>query len=145
MCKNKFSQFHLSDGNFNGAILNKTESTTIFGNLADILALHEQVLADLQVRVDEISIGKKSLIGECLLKYTDAIREKYRLYIGFMDQSKREREYQKGSNSRKFILKILDPFLLNRSQDEVVVRRWLDVAFFVAVQCLESHNFSKAF
>lgn len=110
MCKNKFSQFHLSDGNFNGAILNKTESTTIFGNLADILALHEQVLADLQVRVDEISIGKKSLIGECLLKYTDAIREKYRLYIGFMDQSKREREYQKGSNGRKLILKILDPF-----------------------------------
>ena len=95
-CLNEFSEFHFLDGNFNGAILNKTESTTIFGNLADILALHEQVLADLQVRVDEISIGKKSLIGECLLKYTDAIREKYRLYIGFMDQSKREREYQKG-------------------------------------------------
>ena len=86
----------------NGAILNKTESRTIFGNLPDILSLHEMIVKDIQEKVDEIIIGKnlrkreESSIGWCMLKHSENIREKYRSYIGFMDQSKREREYQKG-------------------------------------------------
>ena len=88
----------------NGAILNKTESGTIFGNLPDILALHELILKDLQITVDQISIGKQSSIGQCMLKHAEEIREKYRLYIGFMDQSKREREYQKGKTNCKIFI-----------------------------------------
>jgi len=77
--------------------LNKTESGTIFGNLPDILELHKLILNELQKTVDQISIGKQASIGECMLRHAENIREKYRLYIGFMDQSKREREYLKGT------------------------------------------------
>jgi hypothetical protein len=43
----------------NGQIINPTVAGVIFGNLPDILQLHEAIFKDLQKTVDEIALGKQ--------------------------------------------------------------------------------------
>ena len=54
----------------NGAILNLTESKLIFGNIPDLLRIHESLLNELQIVIDELTIGKNRSLGKCFLNHT---------------------------------------------------------------------------
>ena len=54
----------------NGAILNLTESKLIFGNIPDLLRIHEALLNELQIVIDELTIGKNRSLGKCFLNHT---------------------------------------------------------------------------
>ena len=47
----------------NGAILNSTESKLIFGNIPELLKIHESLLRDMQIVVDELTIGLNRSLG----------------------------------------------------------------------------------
>ena len=54
----------------NGAILNATESNLIFGNIPELLRIHEALLNELQIVIDELTIGKNRSLGKCFLNHT---------------------------------------------------------------------------
>ena len=106
----------------NGPILNHTESKLIFGNIPELLKIHENLLKDIEIIIDELTIGKnrslgnhlivnehwenhkvynKSGLGKCFLKYTEAeaFGKAYSSYIQFMKQSKYEVDRMKGTRS----------------------------------------------
>ena len=118
----------------NGPILNHTESKLIFGNIPELLKIHENLLKDIEIIIDELTIGKnrslgnaanlinivtrrspkmfnKPNLGKCFLKYTEAeaFGKAYSSYIQFMKQSKYEVDRMKGTGS-KFLPS--DPILL---------------------------------
>ena len=102
----------------NGPILNHTESKLIFGNIPELLKIHENLLKDIEIIIDELTIGKNRSLGnslklyhykvqlvlykfgsgKCFLKYTEAeaFGKAYSSYIQFMKQSKYEVDRMKG-------------------------------------------------
>jgi uncharacterized protein YfbU (UPF0304 family) len=88
----------------NGAILNSTESKLIFGNIPELLKIHESLLRDMQIVVDELTIGLNRSLGRCFLHYTEAdnFGKAYSSYIQFMKQSKSEVDRMKEENDRFF-------------------------------------------
>ena len=66
-----FSKFqYLALTSANGAILNATESNLIFGNIPELLRIHESLLNELQIVIDELTIGKNRSLGKCFLNHT---------------------------------------------------------------------------
>ena len=47
----------------NGPILNHTESKLIFGNIPELLKIHENLLKDIEIIIDELTIGKNRSLG----------------------------------------------------------------------------------
>ena len=51
----------------NGPILNHTESKLIFGNIPELLKIHENLLKDIEIIIDELTIGKNRSLGNHLI------------------------------------------------------------------------------
>lgn len=123
----------------NGPILNHTESKLIFGNIPELLKIHENLLKDIEIIIDELTIGKnrslgndanpinivtrrspkmfnKPDLGKCFLKYTEAeaFGKAYSSYIQFMKQSKYEVDRMKGTGPN-FLAILLVSFQLSLS------------------------------
>ena len=113
----------------NGPILNHTESKLIFGNIPELLKIHENLLKDIEIIIDELTIGKnrslgnhslhhkycdKPDLGKCFLKYTEAeaFGKAYSSYIQFMKQSKYEVDRMKGTG-QNFLAIMLVSFQLS--------------------------------
>ena len=50
--------------------MNATESNLIFGNIPELLRIHESLLHELQIVIDELTIGKNRSLGKCFLNHT---------------------------------------------------------------------------
>ena len=42
----------------------------IFGNIPELLRIHESLLNELQIVIDELTIGKNRSLGKCFLNHT---------------------------------------------------------------------------
>lgn len=109
----------------NGAILNATESNLIFGNIPELLRIHEALLNELQIVIDELTIGKNRSLGKCFLNHTqrEHFGKCYSSYIQFMKQSKFEVDRMKDENDRFFaFLKVVE----KENKDDQIFKQGFD-------------------